>query len=124
TWAKIPGRGTNIVTGEKTTIGSIDPSGTPKYDGVDQVVPGTQLKSTWLMKPITLGKRFGFASGSDVYFKLYVDKDAFDANKPSLILSGGSITIDGKTSDGLKRTLTIVGGRDQTGGPTGAVVFE
>jgi hypothetical protein len=123
-WQKIPGQGKNVVTGEQATIGSIDPSGTPHYDPLDQIVPGTQLKSTWLTQPWALGKRFPFASGNDVYFKLYVDKDAIGANKPADLISGGSITIEGKSSDGLSRSLTIVGGRSQAGGPAGAVLFE
>ncbi|HZZ78333.1 MAG TPA: hypothetical protein VFE62_07430 [Gemmataceae bacterium] len=129
-WTKIPGRGKNYATGEQASIGSVSPgsvdssgrvlpSGTTVYDDLDKVVPGSALKL-----PLSLGKRFGFSSGNDVYFKLYVDKDAVTGQYPTAPITGGSFTIEGKTSDGLSRKLTIIGGRGQTTGPAGAVVLE
>jgi hypothetical protein len=129
-WAKIPAPGKNYANGEQASIGSISPGsvddsgkalppGTTVYDGLDKVVPGTALKL-----PLSLGKRFGFSSGNDVYFKLYLDKDAIAGERPSALIAGGSFTITGKTSDGLSRKLTFVAGRGQAGGPAGAVLLE
>jgi hypothetical protein len=123
-WPKIPGRGRNYATGEPASIGSIDPSGTLHYDELDKIVPGMKLSSSYLLRPWSLGKRFPFASGNDVSVTLYFDKDAITGNRPSAPLSGGSITVEGKTSDGLKRSLVIVGGRSQTGGPAASVLVE
>ena len=118
-WPKIYVPKFNYANGQPATIGSIDPAGTPHYDGPDKVVPGTALTL-----PFSLSKRFPYASGNDVHFKLYLDKDAIDGNRPAALVSGAAIEVQGKTSDGMTHSLTIIGGRGMTGGPAGAVIFE
>ena len=57
-----------------------------------------------------------------VHVSLLVDKDAILAGKAGLAVSGASADLTVKTSwapAGVK--LTVMGGRDQTGGPAGSL---
>ena len=56
------GNGTNVTTGERETIGSIDPGGQPVLSSGTDVIAGTGINSRWLPRgAFLLGKRFGFA---------------------------------------------------------------
>ncbi len=105
---------TNIASGDPASIGKVTPDGTPQYDGVDNVVPHSDL--------LSLSKNFKFASVNDVKVTLLVDKDAVLAGKVPLMISGASVEVPVKTRWAPTDTkLTVMGGRDQTGKPAGSV---
>jgi len=119
--ATVPGK-TNIVTREPVTIGKLGPDGsprqadgTPMLDDVDSLVPHSDF--------LSLHKNFKFNSVTDVKVSLLIDKDAILAGQPKYMVSGASAEVSVKTSWGEDVKLTIIGGRDQAGGPTGALML-
>lgn len=112
---------TNIVTGDPATNGKLGPDGrprqadgTPMLDNVDSIVPGTDI--------LSLHKNFKYSSVSDVKVSLLVDTDAVLAGKSNFMVAGGKAEVTVKTSfapGGVK--LMVIGGRDQAGGPAGAL---
>jgi hypothetical protein len=113
-WPKLYGPGTNIVTGQRETIGSIDPSGGPVLSSGTDVIAGFGINSRWLPHgALSLGKRFGFASDPDISFVLFADKDAFlQGSQP---VTGGGLSFEAKTSLGPIK-FQVGAGRSQTGG--------
>src|SRR5262245_5308929 len=111
----------NVVTGDPVTNGKIGPDGrprqadgTPMLDNIDSLIPHTDF--------LSLHKNFKFNSSTDVNVSLLVDKDAILAGKGSYVFSGASVDLTVKTSwapGGVK--LTVMGGRDQAGGPAGSL---
>lgn len=112
-WQKLYGNGTNVVTGQRATIGSIDPSGAPVFDSGTDVIAGFGIDSRWLPHgAFSLGKRFGFASDPDISFVLFADKDAFlQGSQP---VTGGGLSFEAKTSLGPIK-FQVGAGRSQTG---------
>ncbi len=105
---------TNIASGDPASIGKIGPGGVPQYDGVDNVVPHTDL--------LSMSKNFKFASDQDVQVTLLVDGDAVKAGKLPLMFSGVSAEVPVKTSWAPQDTkITVVVGRDQTGKPASSL---
>ena len=123
---------TNIVTGEPIQIGKIGPDLTDPaftmgkadplvphdkfkvtYNGVDSLVPSSFL---------SLHKNFKFSSAVDVKVSLLVDKDAVLAFTPGLMVSGASAEMSVKTSWSEDLKITIIGGRDESGGPAGGLM--
>lgn len=119
----VPGR-PNVVTGQPSSIGLLDPAGRPRYQGVDESVAGTALDSGWLGGSLTLGKRFRFASDLDVSLLIYADKDAALAGQASNPLAGGGVSVTGRTSRGAELKLRIGAGRDQAGGAAGFFLLQ
>jgi hypothetical protein len=136
----VPGR-PNVVTGQPSSIGLLDPAGRPRYQGVDESVAGTALDSGWLggsltlgkrfrfasdlyVSLLTLGKRFRFASDLDVSLLIYADKDAALAGQASNPLAGGGVSVTGRTSRGAELKLRIGAGRDQAGGAAGFFLLQ
>ena len=72
---------------------------------------------------ISVAKRYPFASGLDVHFYLYVDKDAFPRDM-RLFVSGGGMGFESKTSDGTPLKLRVGAGRDQVGGSAGFIRLQ
>jgi hypothetical protein len=121
-WPDVYGTQTNIVTGKPVTIGKIDPSGIFRPNGADDVIAGFGLP---LIPPsgFSVGKRFMFASDPHVQLYLYLDKDAMES-RANLLMSGGGIGIEGKTSSGNPLKLRVGAGRDQTGAGAGFVTIQ
>jgi hypothetical protein len=121
-WPDVTGTQTNIVTGKPVTIGKVDPFGLFRPNGPDDVVAGTGLP---LIPPsgLSLGKRFLFSSEPHVQFYLYLDKDAVE-KRASLLMSGGGVGFEGKTSGGNPLKLRVGAGRDQTGRGAGFITIQ
>ena len=119
----VPGA-TNVVTGEAFSIGAFDPSGRPRYDGVDSTVAGSALDSRWLGLSLGFGRRFRFATDLDVSVQLFADKDAVLTQQPQYLFSGGALSVQGRTSWGADLNLRIGAGRDQAGGPAGFFTLQ
>jgi len=121
-WPDVSGSQTNIATGKPVTIGKIDPSGVFRPNGPSDVVAGAGLP---LVPPsgISLGKRFLFTSDPHVQLYLHLDKDALDS-RGSLLVSGGGIGFEGKTSSGNPLKLRVGAGRDQTGRGAGFITLQ
>lgn len=119
----VPGA-TNVVTGEPFSIGVVDPSGRPRYDGVDATVAGSALDSRWLGLSLGFGRRFRFASDLDVSVQLFADKDAVLTQQPQYLFSGGALSVQGRTSWGADLNLRIGAGRDQAGGAAGFFTLQ
>jgi len=119
----VPGA-TNVVTGQPFTIGTIDPAGRPRFDGVDSTVAGSALDSRWLGLSLGFGRRFRFATDLDVSVQLFADKDAILTQQPRYLFSGGALSVKGRTSWGSDLNLRIGAGRDQSGGPAGFFTLQ
>jgi hypothetical protein len=121
-WPDVPGTQTNIVTGKPVTIGKLDPFGIFRPNGPDDVVAGAGVP---LIPPsgISLGKRFMFAGDPHVQFYLYLDKDAVE-KRANLLMSGGGVGFEGKTSSGNPLKLRVGAGRDQTGHGAGFITIQ
>ncbi len=119
----MPGR-PNVVTGQPSSIGLLDPAGRPRYQGVDESVAGPALDSGWLGGSLTLGKRFRFASDLDVSLLIHADKDAALAGQASNLLAGGGVSVTGRTSRGAELKLRIGAVRDQAGGAAGFFLLQ
>ncbi|MBV9836056.1 MAG: hypothetical protein JO055_16685 [Alphaproteobacteria bacterium] len=119
----VPGA-TNLVTGKPFTIGTIDPAGHPRYDGVDGTVAGIALDSRWAGLSLGFGRRFRFATDLDVSVQLFADKDAVLNQKPQYLFSGGALSVKGRTSGGSDLSLRIGAGRDQAGGAAGFFTLQ
>lgn len=115
---------TNLVTREPFSIGVLDPSGRPRYDGVDATVAGSALDSRWLGLSLGFGRRFRFASDLDVSVQLFADKDAVLTQQPQYLFSGGALSVQGRTSWGADLNLRIGAGRDQAGGAAGFFTLQ
>ena len=87
----------NIVTGQPASEGKIDPSGLVLPTQPTGVIAGFGLP----LPAISLGKRFGFATGWDVHLYLYLDKDAF-AQQMRYFGSGGGVGFEGKRAAGIR----------------------
>jgi hypothetical protein len=120
-WRDIPSNKRNIVTGDPAGAGKIDPSGKVVPTSPDGLVTGLSVPA-W--KPISLGKRFLFASDPDVHLYLYLDTDAYSSGKPNLLLGGGAVGLEGKTSDGTPMKLKFGAGRDSSGGGAGFFTIQ
>ena len=120
-WQDVPGTQTNIATGKPVTIGKIDPFGIFRPTAPDGVVAG--LGVPLIPNGITLGKRFAFASDPHVQLYLYLDKDALDS-RADLLVGGGGIGFEGKTSSGTPLKLRLGAGRDQTGSGAGFFTIQ
>src|SRR6516165_4509557 len=118
-WPDIPSLRRNIVTGQPASEGKIDPSGLVLPTQPTGVIAGFGLP----LPAISLGKRFGFATGWDVHLYLYLDKDAF-AQQMRYFGSGGGIGFEGKTSGGDTLKLRLGVGRDQAGGGAGFIRLQ
>lgn len=121
-WPDVSGSQTNIVTGKPVTIGKIDPTGMFRPNGPKDVIAGFGLP---LIPPsgISVGKRFLFASDPHVQLYLHLDKDALDS-RGSLLVSGGGVAFEGKTSSGNPLKLRVGAGRDQTGRGAGFITIQ
>jgi hypothetical protein len=121
-WPDVYGTQTNIVTGKPVTIGKLDPFGIFRPNGPDDVIAGTGLP---LIPPsgISLGKRFSFVSDPHVQLYLHLDKDALES-RADLLVSGGGVGIEGKTSSGNPLKLRVGAGRDQTGRGAGFITIQ
>jgi hypothetical protein len=115
-WQDIPSSRRNIVTGEPAGAGKIDPAGRVVPTSPDGLPAGV---SAPLWRPISLGRRFLFASDPDVHLYIYVDPDAYLNNRPDLLFSGGAVGLEGRTSDGTPLKLRFGTGRDSAGGGAG-----
>jgi hypothetical protein len=118
-WTDLPGDKTNVAKGGPAAVGKVDPSGKVIPMAPDDAVAGIGIPSP----AISLGRRFLFASHPDVHLYIYADKDAFP-DKPNLLLSGGGVGIEGKTSGGDKFKLRIGAGRDSAGGGAGFITIQ
>jgi hypothetical protein len=121
-WPKVSGTQTNIATGKPVTIGSLDPFGIFRPNGPSDVIAGAGLP---LIPPsgISLGKRFAFVGAPHVQFYLHLDKDALES-RANLLISGGGVGIEGKTSGGNPLKLRVGAGRDQTGRGAGFITIQ
>ena len=117
TWTDIGSNRKNVVKDDPASRGKINPSGTPVQDP-DDIIAGIALPSP----PISIGKRFPFASHPDVHVYLNVDKDA--TQKPNYLLSGVGVGFEGKTSDGTPLKLRLGAGRDEAGGGAGFFILQ
>jgi len=121
-WPDVAGTQTNIVTGKPVTIGKLDPFGIFRPNGPSNVIAGTGLP---LIPPsgISLGKRFMFVGDPHVQLYLHLDKDAVES-RANLLMSGGGVGIEGKTSSGNPLKLRVGAGRDQTGRGAGFITIQ
>jgi hypothetical protein len=121
-WPDVSGSQTNIATGRPATIGKLDPFGIFRPNGSKDVIAGTGLP---LIPPsgISLGKRFSFVSDPHVQLYLHLDKDALES-RADLLVSGGGVGIEGKTSSGNPLKLRVGAGRDQTGRGAGFITVQ
>lgn len=121
-WPDVAGSQTNIVTGKPATIGKLDPFGIFRPTAAKDVIAGTGLP---LIPPsgISLGKRFAFVGDPHVQFYLHLDKDAVE-KRANLLISGGGVGIEGKTSSGNPLKLRVGAGRDQTGRGAGFITIQ
>lgn len=121
----VPGT-TKYADGGQASIGKIDPSGRPRYDGLSNIVPGFAIPPLSILPAKYATKRFPFVNSADVIPSIYLDKDVLlsSQGRRSALIAGGSIKIDGKTSDGLPCSLLLVGGRDQVGGPAFSLTLQ
>lgn len=125
-WRDISVPGTKYANREQASIGKIDPSGKPQYDELSKIVPGLSIPPSSILPVKYTIKRFPFVNSADVISSIYLDTDVLLSNqgRGSALIAGGSIKIDGKTSDGLPCSLLLVGGRDQVGGPAFSVTLQ
>lgn len=121
-WQDKYGPQTNIATGGPVTIGKIDPRGIFRPNGPKDVIAGFGLP---LIPPsgLSVGKRFLFVGDPHVQFYLHLDKDALQS-RGSLLMSGGGVGIEGKTSGGNPLKLRVGAGRDQTGRGAGFITIQ
>jgi hypothetical protein len=111
-WPDVPGNKPNIVTKKPASDGKVDPSGVVVPPGPGDSVAGTGIP----LPAISVGRRFPFASDPDVQLYIYLDKDAYP-QQPNLLLTGGGVSIEGKTSWGDTLKLRFGAGRGAAGGP-------
>jgi hypothetical protein len=121
-WPSVAGSQTNIATGKPVTIGKLDPFGIFRPNGPGNTIAGTGLP---LIPPsgISLGKRFMFMGDAHVQLYLHLDKDALE-RRADLLVSGGGIGIEGKSSAGNPLKLRVGAGRDQTGHGAGFITIQ
>ena len=121
-WPKAPGSQTNIATSGPVTIGRIDPLGYFRPNGPTDAVAGFGLP---LIPPsgLSIGKRFLFVGDPHVQLYMHLDKDALDS-RGSLLVGGGGVGIEGKTSGGNPLKLRVGAGRDQTGRGAGYITIQ
>ena len=117
-WPDVPGTQKNILTKKPASVGQVDSEGNFVPTDPKDLIAGSSLPD-FLSPTISLGKRFLFASHTDVHFYMYLDKDAFSANQVSRLVSGGGVGIEGTTSRGTQVKLRFGIGRDSTAGPAG-----
>jgi hypothetical protein len=125
-WPDISVPGTKYADREQASIGKIDPSGKPQYDELSNIVPGLSMPPPSILPVKYTTRRFPFVNSADVIPSIYLDTDVLLSNqgRGSALIAGGSIKIDGKTSDGLPCSLLLVGGRDQVGGPAFSLTLQ
>lgn len=114
---------TNIASGEPATIGTVRADGTPDYAGVTDVVPGTGLPLRQGLTLLGAGRLFRYNWVPDVEVSLIFDKDAALSGRWGTMLSGASVEIPVRLPGISNGSVTLVGGRDQVGGPAGAFSF-
>jgi len=121
-WPDVSGTQTNIATGKPVTIGKVDPFGLFRPNGPDDVVAGTGVP---LIPPsgLSIGKRFATLGDPHVQFYLYLDKDALE-KRADLLMAGGGVGLEGKTSGGNPVKLRVGAGRDQTGRGAGFITIQ
>lgn len=115
----------NVASKEPVTIGNLNADGSPDYDDVDEVVPGSTLplsKGVWKgLDLVGLGKTFKFNAARDVNVGLILDKDAALSGRFGQLLSGASLEVPFTAPGGGSGKLLVIGGRDQAGGAAGSV---
>jgi hypothetical protein len=116
---------TNIASDKPATIGNLGADGSPHYDSVDKIVPGTGLplsKGVWKgLDLLGVGKTLRYNAVRDVNVALIFDKDAALSGRFGLLFSGASLEVPFTAPGGGKGKLLLVGGRDQAGGPAGSI---
>jgi hypothetical protein len=122
-WTKVTIPRLDFATGQRASIGNIDASSRFVPTQAGSAVAGFALP----FPEISIGRRFAFLNDPTINFKIRVDVTTLqnpNGVNPGAVISGGGVSIEGRTTSGDILKLGCGAGRDVTGGGAGFVTFE